>query len=1407
MTAETGQTPGHARRDDPAAALAEATRLADNGDATGAAAGYEYVLAAGDDELSAEAAFRLGRLLTSQGDAAAAIAAYRRALPLADTAYRSLCALEAGVLLHNEQEDLAAAAEMYRRVMDSRHSDNAALAACNLGIVLEAQGDLSGAVLAYRAAHGCGDQQQLPRAALHLGQALEQRGDTRGAVAAYERVLQFDRTELSAQAAFWLGNLLDEQGDKDAAATAYRRGLPFSDSPYQPMCAINLAEALAAGGDNAGATEMYREALRSPHQENAALAAANLGELLERQGDVAAALAAYRKAIGFRHVEQSPRAALALGGLLEEHADAAGAAQAYRQVLEFDDEERSGQARHRLEQLRAAQVHQARSAAHAAVMRWAAAHLEEGDERGRANFADRIARLQSKHGNLELKVSAEQSKTRAGNYGVSWLDEFHAFDLSAHQARQLSIDPGSISIRGVGGDPRADIRKSPPDVRLERLRINDGGIVTDDAPLMVAVSYQPATRLARDVRLRVGYLANEVNVSVSSPFGDGPSDGVLHQQLEPPASIGWSEGPVPIFVDLVVIHSESPHLQFTVVSNTLTELIDVVPKAWAAVRAEITRWVGAHFVHANDETQAELAKVLAEVPAEYREVRVELSADLSTTGRSMYGASWLDQFHAFELTEHQAGQLGIAPGTISIQGIGASPRAASRQLPPDVRIDALQVNEGAPISAIDPITVTVRCDPATRQLQDLRLRVGCVTGGLNVALSPVITEMPADGMLRWERSPFAEDDWAEGPVPIFVDLVLAPGDGDDPQFTVVSNTLSALVDVSAPSTASPEPDTDMATRDPQLAVREAVMAWARDHLEATTDDTVADLAEDVASEQSAHIAVVARLSAELSKNGRPVYGVSWFDEFYSYELSAAQARQLGFLPDTFRVDGVGSPARVSRQRSPDAHIEQLEVGNGAPVCIDARLTVSVRCTAPTRLPLDSCLVGLRVGYVMDNLDAGMWVGPRILQIPPDGILRVNLESLASGGAFEGPMPIFADLVAIDDDPDEPQFNVISNTLSTLVDVTRTSRTVRPREVRQAAVQWCRSVLDGAPERLQAVTKLIDPILGAGNHFVMLVPGRLTKDQTAYFAASCAGGFFVFALTADQAAAVGADAGDVRVTATAAFERGGRPHTARLHGLQIAGGDVLTSNGVTGVVGVTCTGAPPEVATLRMTYMLAGSEHVCAQAVSVPGDGPLALAITNPALELDSGPVVVAIDLCVPEDSPPSGALRSVSNTVARLLDMAQAPVPHSAVPASVDVGGESADLSLARGDALIEVVGGHQFRVPKGKSRTVGSGSNADVRVDHPSVAPLHLRIDNRVTSPGISRTHPYSGMVLVTDIGGASSGPNLFGAESEQSRTGVIKDLESGFVMPLELQEMTAIRDGTVVLFGDLQLRLVAGG
>jgi hypothetical protein len=125
------------------------------------------------------------------------------------------------------------------------------------------------------------------------------------------------------------------------------------------------------------------------------------------------------------------------------------------------------------------------------------------------------------------------------------------------------------------------------------------------------------------------------------------------------------------------------------------------------------------------------------------------------------------------------------------------------------------------------------------------------------------------------------------------------------------------------------------------------------------------------------------------------------------------------------------------------------------------------------------------------------------------------------------------------------------------------------------------------------------------------------------------------------------------------------------------------------------------------------------------------------------------------------------------------------------------------GDVVVEFRSGPIVRIAAGTSLTIGSGPQADCRIQDESVAPLHARIDNRVVPPGYDASHPYCGGAWVADIGGASIGEDLFGPKS---RTGVVRDPQSGFVMPLECGEVAPLHTGTIVLLGTVQLRVVSG-
>jgi tetratricopeptide (TPR) repeat protein/NAD-dependent dihydropyrimidine dehydrogenase PreA subunit len=433
-----------------------------------------------------------------------------------------------------------------------------------------------------------------------------------------------------------------------------------------------------------------------------------------------------------------------------------------------------------------------------------------------------------------------------------------------------------------------------------------------------------------------------------------------------------------------------------------------------------------------------------------------------------------------------------------------------------------------------------------------------------------------------------------------------------------------------------------ATMDPRSAVRDAVVHWRRTHYGWGSDEDLANLADRIAQLQAEYCELELILSHDLSETGGTFYAVSWLDELHSFELSPDQARQLAIEPDTFSMQGIGgSPRTDSRHVPPDVYIERLRFNDGAPLATDEIITVAANGDARAPLPPD---VRLRIGWVVDGTMRAV-LGDVIHDISADEVLRADMGPLSDDGWLEGPVPIFVDLVVIHDNSNNGGFTVISNTLTALADLARTSRTVGLPDLRRAAQRWCASVMDGGRDRAQALVDVIEKILLGGNHFALLLPADLTKRNTAYFAISCAGGLFALPMRSGQAAAAGLEPGRVRLTPTAGLDAGGRRHIVWLRILDVGG--VLTSGETMVGLWATCHEPLPSNVLLRITYTFVGSTGVSAQPADVPTDGVLVVMVPNPQERPQPGPMLLAMDLCVPDGA----ALSPVSNTVVSLLDV------------------------------------------------------------------------------------------------------------------------------------------------------------
>ena len=306
------------------------------------------------------------------------------------------------------------------------------------------------------------------------------------------------------------------------------------------------------------------------------------------------------------------------------------------------------------------QPHDPRAAVHDAVIRWAAENFVGADKPVLTRLAEGVASVQSEWCDLKVKLSADSSTTRRPVYAVSWLDELHSFELSSQQARQLGIEADTFSIQGIGGQPRRDRRS--PDVRIERLRLNSGAPIGSDASITVAVTCD-TRRLPPEVRLRVGYVVNSMITVLSPVVAEVPADGVLLSELEPLAEDGWAEGPVPVFVDLVVAHRQTDDLHFTVVSNTLTALVDVAASGAPQrddVAAAAVRWLGSVLADGPDAPLVtSLREGLNGIVRGGNHFKMLVPAEFTTAGTAFYGFSCAGGFFPLAMTRAQALAAGV----------------------------------------------------------------------------------------------------------------------------------------------------------------------------------------------------------------------------------------------------------------------------------------------------------------------------------------------------------------------------------------------------------------------------------------------------------------------------------------------------------------------------------------------------------------------------------------------------------------------------------------------------------------------------------------------------------------------------------------------------------------------------
>jgi tetratricopeptide (TPR) repeat protein/NAD-dependent dihydropyrimidine dehydrogenase PreA subunit len=453
------------------------------------------------------------------------------------------------------------------------------------------------------------------------------------------------------------------------------------------------------------------------------------------------------------------------------------------------------------------------------------------------------------------------------------------------------------------------------------------------------------------------------------------------------------------------------------------------------------------------------------------------------------------------------------------------------------------------------------------------------------------------------------------------------------------------------------------SQDPQTAVRDAIRRWAAGNLTDASEQMLTSLVGAIETLQSECCDVKLKFGAGETKSRHAVIGFSWLDAFHTFDLSDDQARRLGIAADDSTLQGVGgNPRADTREFPPAMQITGLRINDGRPVRPDAPFTVTVSCDPGAAVPQN---VALRVSYPLD----GMTMGFSQLDggIPSDGLLRKEVGPLAEDHWDGAPVPMFVDVVAIHQDRDELRFTIFSNTLSALVDVEPASAP-QADDAREVALRWIGSMFTDGPGSPLVVNlgNGIDGIVSEGNHFAVLMPADFTTDNTAYYAFSCAGGFFPLPMTPEQAAAAGVKPDGAVLRATFNVDAHASPHIAELRDLQMtADGAPAADAGVHGTVVGAFHKPPPENLMLRVSRIFDNGSQVYLQPVrELPAGGVMTFTLRPNSEEKSRGrgPVAVAVDLCVTYDSGPSVDCSAVSNSVVSLFDViAAAPTPQPPV--------------------------------------------------------------------------------------------------------------------------------------------------
>ncbi|MDT9698931.1 tetratricopeptide repeat protein [Streptomyces sp. P17] len=260
--------------------------------------------------------------LVELGDWTGALTAFRAAADCEDPDLRARALLGAARILRGPGH-LGQACEACEAVAECGVPHHTAKALLELGVMRDEEGDVPGAYRAWSRAVETGAAEEADIAALNLGLLEVGRGRDDAAEPAFRRAVRSHNQRIRAKAALNLAVLHEEHGaEADTVDAWYRTSIETEDPEFMPQAAIALGGRLIGRGLRAEPKRLLEMAIGAGDPGEKARATMLLGAVHDLDDDVDRAAALYRQAIELRHPDHSVEAQLYLGKLcLRTHRD------------------------------------------------------------------------------------------------------------------------------------------------------------------------------------------------------------------------------------------------------------------------------------------------------------------------------------------------------------------------------------------------------------------------------------------------------------------------------------------------------------------------------------------------------------------------------------------------------------------------------------------------------------------------------------------------------------------------------------------------------------------------------------------------------------------------------------------------------------------------------------------------------------------------------------------------------------------------------------------------------------------------------------------------------------------------------------------------------------------------------